>query len=173
MKTYKLIKPIGDYPLEEYTKEWDKYVIAKTLEFEWGGSYKVFHYIPAEIVENMPEYFVEVKENKKTKKQTNDIIQIYTQIPEHTCLPRCICKKIKTTVTYGNKDYPNIINYIGEWYLTRNEIEQHFDCITKEDKEYQEYQESIHNDIIKGNIYKNWTIQIKHCNCWCDNIGKL
>lgn len=63
MKTYKLIKPIGDYPLEEYTKEWDKYVIAKTLEFEWGGSYKVFHYIPAEIVENMPEYFVEVKED--------------------------------------------------------------------------------------------------------------
>ena len=67
MKTYKLIKPIGDYPLEEYTKEWDKYVIAKTLEFEWGGSYKIFHYIPAEIVENMPEYFVEVKEDWKRK----------------------------------------------------------------------------------------------------------
>ena len=166
MKTYKLIKPIGDYPLVEYKQAKDKSYYNHHAN---GDATWIF----SEIVENMPEYFVEVKENKKTKKQTNDIIQIYTQIPEHTCLPRCICKKIKTTVTYGNKDYPNIINYIGEWYLTRNEIEQHFDCITKEDKEYQEYQESIHNDIIKGNIYKNWTIQIKHCNCWCDNIGKL
>ena len=169
MKTYKLIKPIGDYPLVEYKEFGGRYYSQEKKDFIWSSRYV----IAKEIVENMPEYFVEVKENKKTKKQTNDIIQIYTQIPEHTCLPRCICKKIKTTVTYGNKDYPNIINYIGEWYLTRNEIEQHFDCITKEDKEYQEYQESIHNDIIKGNIYKNWTIQIKHCNCWCDNIGKL
>lgn len=159
MKTYKLIKPIGDYPLEEYTKEWDKYVIAKTLEFEWGGSYKVFHYIPAEIVENMPEYFVEVKEDW--------IDELIDRILPH------IENSLETA-----EDYQWIREAI-EKNIPKQEITS--------DKEYDEL---MYNDIINGNIYKEskqalknkplppkenkqWTIQIKHCDCWCDNIGKL
>lgn len=64
MKTYKLIKPIGDYPLVEYKQEYGQYVATKTAQVIWGSNnYTTFYYIPAEIVENMPEYFVEVKED--------------------------------------------------------------------------------------------------------------
>lgn len=57
MKTYKLIKPIGDYPLEEYKKSDSD-----------GGDYPIcidgkWIILEKEIVENMPEYFVEVKED--------------------------------------------------------------------------------------------------------------
>jgi hypothetical protein len=55
MKTYKLIKPIGDYPLEDYIQIDDgNYAIC--IDGKWI-------ILEKEIVENMPEYFVEVKED--------------------------------------------------------------------------------------------------------------
>jgi hypothetical protein len=55
MKTYKLIKPIGDYPLEDYIQIDDgNYAICI------DGKRVI---LEKEIVENMPEYFVEVKED--------------------------------------------------------------------------------------------------------------
>ena len=54
MKTYKLIKPIGDYPLVEYKQAKDKSYYNHHAN---GDATWIF----SEIVENMPEYFVEVK----------------------------------------------------------------------------------------------------------------
>lgn len=55
MRTYKLIKPIGDYPLEDYIQIDDgNYTICI------DGKRVI---LEKEIVENMPEYFVEVKED--------------------------------------------------------------------------------------------------------------
>lgn len=55
-KTYKLIKPIGDYPLVEYKQAKDKSYYNHHAN---GDATWIF----SEIVENMPEYFVEVKED--------------------------------------------------------------------------------------------------------------
>lgn len=99
MKTYKLIKPIGDYPLVEYKQAKDKSYYNHHAN---GDATWIF----SEIVENMPEYFVEVKE------------------------------------------------------ITFWEIISSLNKITKSIK-------TVINTLEKG------TIQIKHCNCWCDNIGKL
>lgn len=58
MKTYKLIKPIGTYPLVEYKQAKDK-----SYYNHHANGDATWIFIFSEIVENMPEYFVEVKED--------------------------------------------------------------------------------------------------------------
>ena len=118
MKTYKLIKPIGTYPLGIYNEDGDYYKIICVDEPE------PYYCMEKEVVENMPEYFVEVKEE-------DWIDELIDRILPH------IENSLETA-----EDYQWIREAI-EKNMPKPEITS--------DKEYDDL---IYNDIINGNIYK-------------------
>lgn len=95
-------------------------------------------WIFSEIVENMPEYFVEVKEDW--------IDELIDRILPH------IENSLETA-----EDYQWIREAIEKYMPNgKNTV-----TVPKPNKD-------------ETSLYKiKWTIQIKHCDCWCDNIGKL
>ena len=116
-KTYKLIKPIEDYPLVEYKEFGGRYYSQEKKDFIWSSRYV----IAKEIVENMPEYFVEVKEDwiGKVIKDINN----FTNIKREPCFWN---DAIREAIEKNMPKQEVIIKECNKVHIEHNPMPPHF-----------------------------------------------